>query len=34
MNARGILLIVAGIWMITQVFKGNALERLKIVEAS
>ena len=34
MNARGVLLIIAGIWVMTQVFKGNALERLKIVEPS
>jgi hypothetical protein len=32
MNARGLVLIIAGIWVTTQVFGGHALERLKLVE--
>jgi hypothetical protein len=30
MNAAGILLIVAGIWVVTQVLAGKALGRLQV----
>lgn len=30
----GILLIVAGVWVLTQVFGGDALARLKITSSS
>jgi hypothetical protein len=33
MNARGLVLIIAGIWVTAQVFGGRALERLKLVES-
>jgi len=32
MNARGIVLFIAGLWILTQTFGGKALVRLKIVE--
>lgn len=32
MNASGVLLIVAGGWVLTQVLAGEALQRLRIVE--
>lgn len=31
MNASGILIIAAGVLVITQVFKGQALERMGVV---
>lgn len=31
MNAPGLLLVVAGVWVLTQVLGGNALKRLKVV---
>ena len=31
MNANGILLIIAGVWVISQVFAGNVLVRLGIL---
>jgi len=31
-NAGGIVLIIAGAWVLTQVLGGNALRRLNIVE--
>lgn len=31
MNPRGYVLVIAGIWVICQVFGGNALQRLKII---
>jgi len=31
MNPGGIVLTVAGIWMLTQIFGGKALERLRIL---
>ena len=27
----GVVLVVAGIWVLTQVFRGNALKRLGVV---
>lgn len=33
MNAPGVLLIVVGAWVVTQVLGGNALERLGVVKA-
>lgn len=32
MNPAGIVLIIAGTWVVTQVFGGNALQRLGIVQ--
>ena len=29
-NASGVVLVVAGVWFLAQVFKGNALGRLGI----
>lgn len=34
MNPAGILLIIAGTWVVSQVFAGNALQRLNIVKPS
>lgn len=34
MNPGGIFLVVLGVWMGCQVFGGEALERLKIVDSS
>ena len=31
MNSNGLVLMVAGVWVITQLFAGDALRRLKIV---
>lgn len=31
MNAPGVLLVVAGVWVLCQVLGGNALKRLKVV---
>lgn len=33
MNASGIVLVIAGVWVLTQVFGGNALGRLGIVKS-
>ncbi len=33
MNASGLVLIIAGVWVGCQVFGGNALQRLNIVAA-
>jgi hypothetical protein len=32
MNAGGVVLVIAGTWVLCQVLGGNALKRLKIVE--
>lgn len=32
MNAPGVLLVVAGVWIVTQVLGGNALKRLNILK--
>jgi hypothetical protein len=32
MNPAGIVLVVAGLWIVSQVFAGNALQRLNIVK--
>ncbi len=32
MNAAGVVLAIAGIWVVSQVFGGNALERLNIIK--
>lgn len=32
MNPSGVLLIIAGVWVLTQVFGGQALQRLKVIE--
>lgn len=34
MNPTGILLIVAGIWVGTQILGGDALGRLKLIQAN
>lgn len=31
MNAGGVVLIIAGVWVLTQVLGGHALERLNIL---
>lgn len=31
MNPSGVLLVVAGVWVLCQVLGGNALKRLKVV---
>ena len=31
MNANGLVLSVIGVWVITQVFAGDALRRLRII---
>jgi hypothetical protein len=31
-NAAGIVLILAGVWVLTQVLAGGALERLGVIE--
>lgn len=31
MNPRGYVLVIAGAWVLCQVFGGNALQRLKII---
>lgn len=31
MNSNGLVLIVVGAWVVTQVFAGDALRRLKII---
>lgn len=31
MNASGVVLVVAGVWVIAQVLRGNALQRLGIL---
>ena len=31
MNAGGAVLIIAGVWVLTQVLAGDALARLKVV---
>ena len=33
MNASGLVLIIAGVWVGCQIFGGHALERLNIVAA-
>lgn len=33
MNAAGLVLAIAGVWVISQVFAGHALERLNIMPA-
>lgn len=33
MNAAGIVLILAGVWILAQVLGGKALDRLKVFEA-
>lgn len=33
MNTSGLLLIVIGAWIVTQVIGGNALQRLKVVSS-
>lgn len=32
MNAAGVLLMLAGVWVLTQVLAGGALERLGVLE--
>jgi hypothetical protein len=32
MNAAGIVLIIAGVWLLTQVLAGGALTRLGVLE--
>jgi hypothetical protein len=32
-NASGALLILAGVWVVAQVLRGDALQRLKLVES-
>lgn len=31
MNANGLVIVVAGVWVITQIFAGDALRRLRLV---
>lgn len=31
MSAGGVVLMIAGVWVLTQVFKGQMLERLAIL---
>lgn len=31
MNANGLVVVAFGVWVITQVFAGDALRRLKII---
>lgn len=31
MNSNGLVLIAVGVWVVTQVFAGDALRRLKII---
>lgn len=31
MNPAGFVLIIAGIWVVSQVFAGNALQRMNII---
>lgn len=31
MNPGGVLLVVAGVWVVTQVLAGKALERLGVI---
>jgi len=33
-NPGGILILIAGVWITTQVFGGKALERLKVITDS
>jgi hypothetical protein len=32
MNPAGIVIMIAGVWVISQIFAGNALQRLNIVK--
>jgi hypothetical protein len=32
MNPSGILIVIAGVWVLCQVFGGKALQRLGIIE--
>lgn len=34
MNPGGIVLLIAGAWVLTQVFGGEALERLNVIKVS
>lgn len=34
MNPAGLVLIIAGTWIVSQVFAGNALQRLNIIKPS
>ena len=34
MNPGGLVLVIAGVWVLTQVFGGHALERLNVVKAA
>lgn len=34
MNAGGVLLVIAGIWVLTQIWGGQALYRLKVLDSS
>lgn len=34
MNPSGVVLMVAGVWVLCQVFGGQALQRLGIIESS
>lgn len=34
MNSAGVVLIVAGVWVLTQVLGGHALERLGVLPGS
>lgn len=31
MNTGGVILIIAGIWALAQIFRGNALQRLGLI---
>lgn len=32
MNSAGVVLVIAGVWVLAQVLKGGALERLGVIE--
>jgi hypothetical protein len=34
MNSAGVLLMVAGVWVLSQVLAGDALARLGVIESS
>jgi len=34
MNPAGLVLMIAGAWVISQIFAGNALQRMNIIKAS
>lgn len=33
MNSSGVVLAILGVWVVVQVLKGEALERLKVIDS-